>query len=189
MLLIRDLGLDILNLKPIDHRTFKKNDIIDTYTFERHHIYINDKFSIDVNRLVLVMRMNHTKLEGKTALILDLIKSRINLTTECPQYYRKNIKDWKTKWLEYLERRKYLLEHGIAKFINDYFRDNDGKNYLLNRFFNNLSEDQIELEIKKMIQEWIQKGRPAPIINSHVWNQLFTDSPTPLPYDTVKFNF
>ncbi|MFX1426156.1 MAG: hypothetical protein ACFFBE_06860 [Promethearchaeota archaeon] len=193
MLLIRDLGLDILSLEPIDPIAFKNNDIIDPFTYERHHIYINDKFSIDVNRLVLVMRMNHTKLEGRTALILDLIKSRISLTTECPEYYRKNIKNWKSKWEKYLERRKYLLEHGIVKFLEHFFKDKLGNNYLIERFFNNLTEEQIELDIKSIIQVWIEKGRPTPILNPEITARLSVDSTKPLINEklinnTTKFN-
>ena len=73
MLIIRDLGLDILNLEPIEPIAFKKTKIMESYTFERHHIFFNDKLSIDVNRLVLVMHTNHYELEGKTNLVLDLL--------------------------------------------------------------------------------------------------------------------
>lgn len=48
-----------------------------TFTFERHHIYINDKLTIDVNRLALVMHKDHKALEGKTDLVLDLIHSSV----------------------------------------------------------------------------------------------------------------
>lgn len=187
MLLIRDLGLDILTLEPIPSLSFKKIHGMTSITFERHHIFKNDKRSINVNRLVLVIHKNHSILEGQTSLILNLIKTRRSLTTECPIYYKRHLKGWKNKWQEYLERRKFLLERGIAKFLEQYFKDDQGKNYLIERFFKDIPIDQIELEIKSMIQEWIQKGRPAPILNSQVINYRSVDSPTPLTVDTVKF--
>ena len=81
-LIIRDLGLDILNLKPIKPEAFRKTNRIETITYERHHLFMNDKISIDVNRLVLVMRKYHHDLEGKTNLILSLIKSRLDLALD-----------------------------------------------------------------------------------------------------------
>ncbi len=173
MLIIRDLGLDILNLDRIKPEAFNKTQFMDSYTFERHHIYINDKYSIDVNRLVLVMHMYHNDLEGKTDLVLELVKRRIDLTLECPQYYKTNLKEWKTKWQEYLERRNYLIENGIENFIVNYFTDEQGNNYVLNRFFNNVPKGHIEQEIRSMMQDWINKGRPAPILNTHILNRLF----------------
>ncbi len=177
MLIIRDLGLDILNLEPINPKAFKKTSLMEFYTFERHHIYINDKQSIDVNRLVLVMRMNHSDLEGKTDLVLDLIKSRIDSTFQCPQYYKHNIIDWKLKWQEYLERRNFLIENGIANFINKYFTDEDGNNYVIERFFKNIPKSHIEREIKNIMHEWVKKNRPAPILNTYILNRLFMGTP------------
>lgn len=193
ILIIRGLGLDILNLEPIKPEAFKKTDTMESHTYERHHIYINDKLTIDVNRLVLVIHKNHNALEGKSVSILKLIKNRITLTTECPEYYKKNFKDWKRKWQKYLIRRNFLLEHGIAKFLEHFFKDEPGTNYLIERFFKNLTDDQIELEIKTMIQSWNQKGRPAPILNSQIAARLSVDSKKrlfneKLINNTMKFN-
>ena len=88
ILIIRDLGLDILNLRPIEPESFKNTHKMDSLTYIRHHIYINDKMSIDVNRLALVMHKHHNNLEGKTNLVLDLIQRRINFTFNYPQYYK-----------------------------------------------------------------------------------------------------
>ncbi|MFW9866549.1 MAG: hypothetical protein ACFFEN_10680 [Candidatus Thorarchaeota archaeon] len=177
LLIIRDLGLDILNLEPIEPEAFKKTQVMESYTFERHHLFINDKQSIDANRLVLVMHMNHNELEGKSDLVLDLIQSRINLTSDCPQYYKNNIKDWKTLWQQYLKRRNYLIENGIENFIRKFFTDEHGNNYILNRFFKNVPKGQIQREIKIMMQEWINKGRPAPILNTYIMKRLFLGTP------------
>jgi len=177
MLIIRDLGLDILNLEPIEPIAFKKTKIMESYTFERHHIFFNDKLSIDVNRLVLVMHTNHYELEGKTNLVLDLIKSRIDLTLDCPQYYKINVKNWKVGWKEYLERRLYLIENGIENFIIEYFTDKDGHNYIIDRFFKDIPKDKIEEEILFIIEDWANKNRSAPILNTHILNRLFFGTP------------
>ena len=177
ILLIRDLGLDILNLKPIKPESFEKIHGMRTDTFERHHIFPNDKHSIDINRLALVMHMYHNELEGKTDLVLDLITTRIDLTFECPQYYKDNIIDWKLKWQEYLERRNFLIENGIANFIIKYFTDDDGNNYVIDRFFKKVPKSHIEQEIKNMMQEWVKKNRPAPILNTYILNRLFMGTP------------
>jgi len=189
MLLTRDLGLDILTLEPIPAEGFKKIHGMTSITFERHHIYKNDKHSIDVNRLVLVIHKNHHILEGQTSLILSLIESRRTLTLECPQYYKTNIKDWKTKWQEYLERRKFLLEHGIANFLSTYFKDNQGNNYILDRFFKNVPKGHLEYEIKLMIQDWFNKGRPTPLLNIYTWNRLFSSTPDLETSGNVKIKF
>ena len=173
MLIIRDLGLDILNLKPIKTESFKKTHKMDSFTYERHHIFINDKMSIDVNRLALVMHKNHNDLEGKTDLVHDLIQRRIDLTFECPQYYKTNLKSWRERWQVYLKRRGFLVQNGIGNFIKEYFTDDDGNNYIFERFFKDVPEGNIEREIRIMMQKWIAKNRPAPILNAHIINRLF----------------
>jgi len=173
MLIIRDLGLDLLNLEPIEPVSFKKTHRMDSHTYERHHIYINDKMSIDVNRLALVMHENHNNHEGKTNLVLDLIQQRINLAIDCPQFYKDNLIDWRKNWQEYLQRRIFLIQNGIVNFINEYFTDDDGNNYLFQRFFTDIPKDNIEQEIKNLMLEWINKNRPAPILNAHIIKTLF----------------
>jgi len=176
-LIIRDLGLDILTLEPIKSESFKKTHRMDSFTYERHHIFVNDKMSIDVNRLALVMHTNHYNLEGKSNLVLDLIRRRINLTFDCPQYYKKNIIDWRDKWQHYLQRRTFLIQNGIVNFINEYFTDDNGNNYIFERFFSNIPKDNIEQDIKNLMLEWINKHRPAPILNSHIITKLFCGTP------------
>jgi len=177
MLIIRDLGLDLLNLEPIEAISFKKLHRMDPFTYERHHIFINDKRSIDVNRLALVMHMNHHNHEGKTKLVHSLIRKRIELAFECPQYYKNNLNKWKQRWEEYLERRTFLIQNGIVNFIYKYFTDNDGNNYIFERFFNNIPLDNIEQEIKNLMLDWINKHRPAPILNSQIITKLFCGTP------------
>jgi len=176
MLIIRDLGLDILNLEPIEPIAFKKTKIMESFTFERHHIFVNDKRSIDVNRLVLVMHTNHHELEGKSDIVNALIKHRIDLTIECPQYYKNNIKNWKIGWEEYLERRLYLLENGIENFILKYFTDKDGHNYIIERFFRDISRSKFEEGLRIIILDWINKNRPFPILNQEILNKLFQEA-------------
>ena len=177
MLIIRDLGLDILNLEPIEPKAFKKTKQMESYTYERHHVFIYDKFSIDVNRLALVMHTNHYDLEGKSDLVLDLIKQRIDLTLKCPQYYKDNLRDWREKWQIYLKRRNFLIQNGIVNFIREYFTDDDGNNYIFERFFNNVPKDNIEQEIRNFIHEWKNKNRPTPILNIHIIKRLFCGTP------------
>jgi len=178
MLITRDLGLDILNLKPIKPESFKNIHKVDLFTYIRHHIYINDKMSLDVNRLVLAMRKYHNELEGKTNLVLILIRKRIDLTFECPQYYKDNLNKWKQRWQEYLERRTFLIQNGIVNFVFQYFTDDDGNNYIFERFFNNIPLDNVEQEIKNMMLIWINKNRPAPILNTHIITKLFCGTPS-----------
>jgi hypothetical protein len=173
MLLIRDLGLDILTLEDIPPESFRKVHGMTSITFERHHIYKNNKQSIDVNRLVLVIHNNHHILEGQTQLILTLINHRRALTLDCPRYYKTNIKDWKIRWHDYIERRNYLLENGIESFIVNYFTDNQGNNHILDRFFKHVPKGHIEYDIKELMQDWIERGRPAPILNPYILNRLF----------------
>jgi len=176
-LIIRDLGLDILNLKPIKPEAFRKTNRIETITYERHHLFMNDKMSIDVNRLVLVMRKYHHNLEGKANLILSLIKSRLGLVLECPQYYVTNFDNWKERWQEYLARRSFLIENSIEKFINEYFTDKDGQNYIIERFFKDIHRDRIEQEIGIMMKNWINHDRSAPILNVHILKKLLRCTP------------
>ena len=173
MLILRDFGLDILNLEPIKPESFKKTHKMEPITYERHHIFINDKMSMDVNRLVLVMHKKHSDLEGKTKLILNLIKSRIDLTYDCPQYYKTNLNDWRKQWQVYLKRRNYLIEYGIEKFIIEYFTDDSGHNYIIERFFKDTPKGKFEEEIRIGMQEWVDKNRPAPILNKVVLSRLF----------------
>jgi len=177
ILIIRDLGLDILTLEPIKPESFKKTHQMESITFERHHIFINDKMCLDVNRLALVMHKNHSDLEGKTELVLDLIQRRIDLTLECPQYYKTNINKWQDRWEDYLERRCFLIENGIGNFIRKYFKDEQGNNYIIERFFNDIPKNNIEREIRGMMQEWIAKNRPAPILNTYILNRFFCGTP------------
>jgi len=177
VLIIRDLGLDILNLEPIKAESFKNIHKVDSLTYIRHHIYPNDKMSLDVNRLVLVIRKYHDELEGKINLVLSLIRKRINLTFECPQYYKNNLNKWKQRWEEYLERRTFLIQNGIVNFIDKYFTDDDDNNYIFERFFNNIPMENIEQEIKNIMLNWINKHRPAPILNARIITKLFCGTP------------
>ena len=133
--------------------------------------------SIDVNRLALVMHKHHNDLEGKTKLVLDLIRKRINLTFDCPQYYKDNLNKWRQKWQTYLQRRAFLIQNGIVNFIDEYFTDDDDNNYIFERFFNNIPMDNIEQEIKNLMLEWIKKNRQAPILNAHIITKLFCGTP------------
>ena len=176
-LILRDLGLDILNLKPIKPEAFRKTDRIETITYERHHIFMNDKMSIDVNRLVLVMRKYHHDLEGKSNLILPLLKSRIGLALDCPQYYVNKFDNWKERWQDYLERRSFLINNSIERFINEYFTDKDGHNYIIERFFKDIPKGRIEHEIGKMINDWINQNKSIPILNVQILKRLRKSSP------------
>ena len=187
MLIIRDLGLEILSLEPIKALAFKKTEIMEIYTYERHHIFPNDKLSIDVNRLILTMHKNHAKLEKRTKLILNLIQSRIKLDFGCPQYYKARFVDWQKRWQQYLDRRLYLIEYGVENFIKRYFTDSNGHNYIIERFFKNTPKGEIESEIITMINQWIKKNRPAPILNIYLLKKLINGTPKLFTGDYIKF--
>ncbi|MEE9378507.1 MAG: hypothetical protein V3V33_10785 [Candidatus Lokiarchaeia archaeon] len=187
--LIRDLGLGILNLEPLPTESFKKLSYNEWFTFIRHHIYLNDKYSIDVNRIVLIILSWHALHEQKTNIILNLMKDRCNLVLECPKYYKENVEDWKVNWQEYLKRRNYLIEYGIENFIRKYFTDKNGNNYLINRFFKNATFGHIEQEIIFLMQKWIEKNRPAPILNTYILNRLFFGTPNLLTSGYIENKF
>jgi hypothetical protein len=113
-----------------------------------------------------------TKLEK-----IDLIQQRIDFSFDCPQYYKENLSNWQDKWQEYLERRSFLIQNGIVNFIDEYFSDDDNNNYIFARFFSNIPIDNIEQDIKNLMLDWINKHRPAPILNARIITKLFCGTP------------
>lgn len=57
-----------------------------------------------------------------------------------------------------------------------YFTDEDGHNYIIERFFNNTARGGIETEIKTMIKKWIKKKRPVPILNTFILNRILNNA-------------
>jgi len=64
-----------------------------------------------------------------------------------------------------------------VNFIDKYFTDDDGNNYIFERFFKNIPIHNIEQEIKNLLLNWIDKNRPAPILNAQIITQLFYGAP------------
>ena len=167
ILLLRDLGIEILTLEKIISISFNKNlDLHDSRKYQRHHIFTNDKEKIDPNRLVLSLLKSHTSLEGLKDLIIDLIKVRINWVDDCPQFYLNNIKNAQLLWKEFLKRRNDIIYNGVEYFFRTYYPD------VVNRFYNDVPNDQLEFVIKQVIQDWIKDGNPIPVFPKYLHNLL-----------------
>ena len=156
ILILRDLGLEILTLEKILSISFNKNlDLHDSRKYQRHHIFTNDKDKIDPNRLVLSVLNSHTNLEGITNQLIDLIKERINWTNECPKFYLDNIKDAQLLWKEFLKRRNDIIYNGVEYFFRTYYSD------VVNQFV-----------IRQVIQDWVKDGNPIPVLPKYLHNLL-----------------
>jgi len=167
ILLLRDLGLEILTLETIPSISFNKClDLHDSSKYQRHHIFSNDKCSIDPKRLVLSVLNTHTSLEGLTNIIIDLITVRIKWNDFCPQFYLNNINNAQLLWKEFLKRRNDIINNSIEYFFRTYYPD------VVNRFYNNVPNDLLEFEIKQVIQDWIKDGNPKPILPKYLDNLL-----------------
>lgn len=141
-------------------------DLHDSSKYQRHHIFTNDKDSIDPNRLVLSVLNTHTSLEGLTDIIIDLITVRIKWNDFCPQFYLNNNTNAQLLWKEFLKRRNDIIDNGIEYFFRTYYPD------VVDRFYNDVPNDLLEFEIKQVIQDWIKDGNPKPILPKYLDNLL-----------------
>lgn len=167
ILILRDLGLEILTLEKILSISFNKNlDLHDSRKYQRHHIFTNDKEKIDPNRLVLSVLNSHTSLEGLQDLIIDLINERINWNDDCPQFYLNNIKNAQLLWKEFLKRQNDIIYNGVEYFFRTHYPD------VVNRFYNDVPIDQLEFVIRQVIQDWVKDGNPIPVLPKYLHNLL-----------------
>lgn len=167
ILLLRDLGLDMITLEVIPSLSFNKNlDLHDPRKYQRHHIFINDKDKIDPNRLVLALLNSHPFLEGHADQIINLIRIRLAWKDECPKFYLKNHCNAQLLWTEFLKRRNDIIKKGIEYFFRNDYPD------VVNRFYNDVPVGQLETAIKQTIQDWIQDGNPIPIIPKLLHNRF-----------------
>ncbi|TFG13794.1 MAG: hypothetical protein EU535_04450 [Promethearchaeota archaeon] len=158
--------MDILTLDIIPSISFSNNLYQnEQLKFQRHHIFPNNKDSLDPNKLVLTINKLHNNLEGCTNLIIKLLKERIKGVYIIPDYY-KNLENGYCLWQEFLNRRNDLRTKGIKYFFKTYYLD------VINRFYKNIHEDKLELSIKELIKEWVNDGNPIPILPKIVQNQL-----------------
>ncbi len=162
------MGIELITLEKITSISFNKNlDLHDSRKFQRHHIFLNDKDSIDPNRLVLAVLTTHTSLEGLSELINSLLKDRTSESDSCPLYYQNNLKDAKNLWNEYLKRRYDMKYKSIEFFFRTYYPD------VVNRFYLHVPKGQLETKIKQIIEEWIKDGNPVPKLPKYLQNRLF----------------
>ena len=167
ILILRDLGLEILTLEKILSISFNKNlDLHDSRKYQRHHIFTNDKEKIDPNRLVLSVLNSHTSLEGLQDLIIDLINERINWNDNCHQFYLNNIKNAQLLWKEFLKRQNDIIYNGVEYFFRTHYPD------VVNRFYNDVPIDQLEFVIRQVIQDWVKDGNPIPVLPKYLHNLL-----------------
>ena len=162
-LVIRSAFTDLSSLDSINPFAFR--GISDEYIFQRDHLYPNDKLSTEIDRLWLTMNKNHPPAETiPLNTKLDMISESLKDSKVMNPYYRR-ILGYKAKWSTYLYREAYIRKHGIENAIRKYLTYTDsvtGKkvNYFLRRFYRNLPKGQLEVEIKKVFQEWVNRGYP-----------------------------
>lgn len=181
VLLIRDLGIDVLTLDPIMPASFDKSPSSKDIRFQRNHIFASDKDSIDPNRMTLPMVTEHKKHEGKEQLILELLKHRMSGNRECPDYYKNQMpNDWQDKWAEYLERWDCMENEGLEKFMDQYLSEYDGTNYFLDRFYSGTKPGFIDEDIKEVLQNWVDQDNPMPKMPSYAQELLPKDRQTSL---------
>ncbi len=147
ILLLRDLGLDLLTLENIPSYSFSLDiDIHSPEKFQRHHIFPNDKASINPDRLVLAQIETHTRLEGFTNLIIRLIEERIKWNDTCPNYYMNQLVDSDQNWLEFKRRRDIIKKKGIESFFREIYPN------VVNRFYKDVPVGSLESAIIKVIK-------------------------------------
>lgn len=111
------------------------------------------------------MNANHPTAENiPLAVKLDMISESIKDSKTMNPYYRR-ITDYNDKWSAYLGNIDYIRANGIEASIRKYLTFTDpvtGKqtNYFLNRFYRGVPKGQLEAEIKKVFQEWTNRGYP-----------------------------
>ncbi|TKJ19162.1 MAG: hypothetical protein CEE43_16400 [Promethearchaeota archaeon Loki_b32] len=168
-LLLRDLGIGIGSLEKIDSISFKIS-LRDRFKFERHHIFKNDKKSIDPNRIVLVLKGLHPYLENLDAkLINTLIDQMLDWSSDsCPDYYKNSYPDtWREQWAEVIDRRNFIKKEGVGRFLLDFYPD------VIERVFgSNVAARTIELGIRGMIHSWIQKYNTIPKLPNTILSKL-----------------
>ncbi|MBA7521893.1 hypothetical protein ES705_14005 [subsurface metagenome] len=162
-LAIRSAFTDLSNLDPIHPFAFR--GIPGGYVYQRDHLYLNDKLSTDINRIWLTMNANHPTAETIPLNVkLDMISESIKDSKTMNPYYRR-VSNYGAKWSNYLGRVDYIREHGVGAAIRNYLTYRNpvtGKevNYFLNRFYKGVPKGQLETEIKKVFQEWVDRGYP-----------------------------
>ncbi len=174
ILTVRDLCVNILNNVPFPVECFIKNFPPEWHTFNRHHIYLADKKSIDPNRIILTITQSHPTHERQTKLIKNLLNWRFKGIKEMPVYYQ-NIKKGCNNWLKYLKRREYIEKYGIGWFILKYLTNENGRNHFIERFYPTAFENKkkniiylneqekkvvvlnLEKKIKEVIKDWVDK--------------------------------
>ncbi len=174
VLTIRDLFIDLLMCKPLPLECFIKNYPPEWYTFSRHHIFPQNKNTINPNRIVLTITKYHPSHENQPFLIRELLKWRINNRKDIPCHYKK-LKNGINRWESFLVRREYIERKGIGAFILKYLTDETGRNHFIERFYPKiLANDRknmftftdiekralclnLERNIKKILNDWIDK--------------------------------
>jgi hypothetical protein len=168
MLLLLDLGLDMKKLEIIPSKVFMAK-LEDRLKFIRHHIFKNDKMTMDLDRLVLVLNTLHSNLESDPDLVKTLAENRRQWPDHIPQEYyglfEDNIAELEDNWDEFIERRNYLQRKGIVAYFKRYYTDpKTRQNYIIDRFFRGIPEHMIEENIRNMVYRWISEGNAFDVV-------------------------
>jgi hypothetical protein len=162
MLLLLDLGLDMKTLDAIPPEVFMAK-LEDRLKFIRHHIFKNDKMTMDLDRLVLVLNTLHADLESDPDLVKTLAEKRRQWPDRIPQEYYDvfgdNTEKLERNWKELIKRRDFLKREGIVEYIKEYYTNpKTDENYIIDRFFRGIPDYMIEDNIRCMVYRWIGNG-------------------------------
>jgi hypothetical protein len=174
LLVLRDLGIEIQKLDVIDSKAFRTS-LRGVFKYIRHHIFKNDKKSIDINRLLITINKLHPGIETwDTNKLLTLINDLLDWgIRSCPDYYKQKFpKDWQILWQRVLDRRDYIQKEGVGKFLLYYYPD------LVRRIFGRLVKNPktIEKRIVSLYLKWVNQGNPAPILPDVILTKLGLNS-------------
>ena len=170
-LILRDLGIEIQSLKEVPTRSFRKS-LADFYKFVRHHIFKNDKKSIDINRLVLTLKGLHPSLENLDSnTILQLINDMLDWNNKkCPDFYKIALPNnkWIDRWQEVLDRREFIKKEGVGKFLLTYYDE-----LIIRVFGYRVKNPQVvENRIKQLYTTWINNGNKWPVLPIEILKAL-----------------
>jgi predicted transcriptional regulator len=158
ILILQTLGSELDSLRSIDENAFIKFKRKDARGYSRllHHLFQNDKLSIDPGRLAHSTYYTHSDVEritrssngGET---LQDMKEEImeyinNMEENCPN------EEWSENWNKFKEKRDFLQEKGVGEFCLRYYYE-PVKRY----YGEGISPDQLEIEIRNSINWFIRK--------------------------------
>lgn len=187
---LRDLDMNPLTLKKYDSRSYMSRDNRpqNVHPINRHHMYRRFQHLIDLDILVNVPRDQHFMLEGWGSDVQSILYDRLRCGRDIPNYYTNSphpearsqlsqnmfvrredglgwdlVPVYELRWEEFLRRRDMVSQPGgIEKFLREECKE------LVDRWFSEIPEGQLEIAIREMIWKWIKAGNEIPILPSYL---------------------